>query len=60
MFCRIVITVGVIEITTFCVNAPTFILAYASGKDCIMHGYVYKLGGPFNTQWQRKYAKDGK
>ena len=28
---------------------------YAKGKDCIMHGYIYKLGGPFNSQWQRKY-----
>lgn len=29
--------------------------SYATGKDCIMHGFIYKLGGPFNTQWQRKY-----
>ncbi|KAM6155157.1 G protein-coupled receptor kinase 3 isoform 2-T2 [Rhynchocyon petersi] len=28
---------------------------YALGKDCIMHGYVLKLGNPFLTQWQRRY-----
>uniref|UniRef100_A0AAQ5ZA16 G protein-coupled receptor kinase n=1 Tax=Amphiprion ocellaris TaxID=80972 RepID=A0AAQ5ZA16_AMPOC len=28
---------------------------YASGKDCIMHGYMLKLGNPFLTQWQRRY-----
>lgn len=25
------------------------------GKDCIMHGYMSKLGNPFLTQWQRRY-----
>ncbi|XP_015418348.1 PREDICTED: beta-adrenergic receptor kinase 2 [Myotis davidii] len=28
---------------------------YAMGKDCIMHGYMLKLGNPFLTQWQRRY-----
>ncbi|PWA26592.1 hypothetical protein CCH79_00001273 [Gambusia affinis] len=28
---------------------------YAFGKDCIMHGYMLKLGNPFLTQWQRRY-----
>ncbi|XP_069713450.1 beta-adrenergic receptor kinase 1 isoform X2 [Phaenicophaeus curvirostris] len=28
---------------------------YALGKDCIMHGYMAKLGNPFLTQWQRRY-----
>uniref|UniRef100_A0A2D4FXI7 G protein-coupled receptor kinase n=3 Tax=Elapinae TaxID=42168 RepID=A0A2D4FXI7_MICCO len=28
---------------------------YALGKDCIMHGYMSKLGNPFLTQWQRRY-----
>uniref|UniRef100_A0A493SZ56 G protein-coupled receptor kinase n=1 Tax=Anas platyrhynchos platyrhynchos TaxID=8840 RepID=A0A493SZ56_ANAPP len=28
---------------------------YAMGKDCIMHGYMSKLGNPFLTQWQRRY-----
>nr|XP_032801140.1 beta-adrenergic receptor kinase 2 [Petromyzon marinus]XP_032801141.1 beta-adrenergic receptor kinase 2 [Petromyzon marinus] len=28
---------------------------YAHGKDCIMHGYMLKLGNPFLTQWQRRY-----
>ncbi|XP_043940108.1 beta-adrenergic receptor kinase 1-like [Protopterus annectens] len=30
---------------------------YALGRDCIMHGYMSKLGlgNPFLTQWQRRY-----
>ncbi|XP_051691436.1 G protein-coupled receptor kinase 3 isoform X2 [Oryctolagus cuniculus] len=28
---------------------------YALGRDCIMHGYMLKLGSPFLTQWQRRY-----
>lgn len=28
---------------------------YALGKDCIMHGYMSKMGNPFLTQWQRRY-----
>ncbi|XP_056677551.1 beta-adrenergic receptor kinase 2 isoform X2 [Monodelphis domestica] len=28
---------------------------YALGKDCILHGYMLKLGNPFLTQWQRRY-----
>lgn len=28
---------------------------YALGKDCIMHGFMLKLGNPFLTQWQRRY-----
>ncbi|XP_073079526.1 G protein-coupled receptor kinase 3 isoform X3 [Manis javanica] len=28
---------------------------YALGRDCIMHGYMQKLGNPFLTQWQRRY-----
>ncbi|XP_071848958.1 G protein-coupled receptor kinase 3-like isoform X1 [Apostichopus japonicus] len=28
---------------------------YAVGKDCIMHGHLLKLGGPFMTTWQRRY-----
>ncbi|XP_045145598.1 beta-adrenergic receptor kinase 2 isoform X3 [Echinops telfairi] len=28
---------------------------YALGKDCIVHGYMLKLGNPFLTQWQRRY-----
>uniref|UniRef100_A0A8W4FI92 G protein-coupled receptor kinase n=1 Tax=Sus scrofa TaxID=9823 RepID=A0A8W4FI92_PIG len=28
---------------------------YALGRDCIMHGYMLKLGNPFLTQWQRRY-----
>lgn len=28
---------------------------YAMGKDCIVHGYMSKLGNPFLTQWQRRY-----
>lgn len=28
---------------------------YALGKDCIVHGYMSKMGNPFLTQWQRRY-----
>ncbi|XP_077995186.1 G protein-coupled receptor kinase 3-like isoform X2 [Glandiceps talaboti] len=28
---------------------------YALGKDCIMHGQMLKLGGPFLTAWQKRY-----
>lgn len=28
---------------------------YALGKDCILHGFMLKLGNPFLTQWQRRY-----
>lgn len=31
------------------------VVDYALGKDCIMHGYMLKLGNPFLTQWQRRY-----
>jgi len=24
-------------------------------SDCLLHGYLYKLGGPFQSQWQKKY-----
>lgn len=34
---------------------PTFCADYALGKDCIMHGYMSKMGNPFLTQWQRRY-----
>lgn len=34
---------------------PLYLLDYALGKDCIMHGYMLKLGNPFLTQWQRRY-----
>lgn len=35
--------------------APPPSTDYALGKDCIMHGYMLKLGNPFLTQWQRRY-----
>ncbi|XP_078599402.1 G protein-coupled receptor kinase 3-like isoform X2 [Branchiostoma floridae x Branchiostoma japonicum] len=28
---------------------------YAEGKDCIIHGHLLKLGGPFLTAWQKRY-----
>ncbi|XP_023248639.1 G protein-coupled receptor kinase 1 [Copidosoma floridanum] len=27
------------------------------GSDCILHGYMRKLGGPFASAWQTRYAK---
>lgn len=35
--------------------SPRHVTDYASGKDCIMHGHLLKLGSPFLTQWQRRY-----
>jgi len=32
----------------------TFVFA---GSDCILHGYIKKLGGPFASAWQTRYAK---
>jgi len=26
-------------------------------SDCILHGYIKKLGGPFESAWQTRYAK---
>lgn len=26
-------------------------------SDCILHGYIKKLGGPFDSAWQSRYAK---
>lgn len=26
-------------------------------SDCILHGYIKKLGGPFASQWQTRYGK---
>lgn len=28
-----------------------------SESDCILHGYIKKLGGPFASAWQTRYAK---
>lgn len=28
---------------------------YAMGKDCIMHGILHRLGGPFLNTWQKRY-----
>ncbi|KOX67318.1 G protein-coupled receptor kinase 1 [Melipona quadrifasciata] len=30
---------------------------YVNGSDCILHGYIKKLGGPFASAWQTRYAK---
>lgn len=28
---------------------------FAENGDCLLHGYLYKLGGPFQSVWQKKY-----
>lgn len=33
------------------------ILTEEKESDCILHGYLKKLGGPFASQWQTRYAK---
>lgn len=30
---------------------------YFAESDCILHGYIKKLGGPFASAWQTRYAK---
>ena len=27
----------------------------AQNGDCLLHGYLHKLGGPFQSVWQKKY-----
>ena len=27
----------------------------AQNGDCLLHGYLHKLGGPFLSVWQKKY-----
>ena len=34
-----------------------FAAADEKDSDCILHGYLKKLGGPFGTNWQLRYAK---
>nr|CAD7447208.1 unnamed protein product [Timema bartmani] len=33
------------------------VLGFCSESDCILHGYIKKLGGPFASAWQTRYAK---
>lgn len=33
------------------------VILTCSGSDCILHGYIKKLGGPFASAWQTRYAK---
>lgn len=40
---------------TYLLSNIFFTVEYAVGKDCIMHGHLLKLGGPFMTTWQRRY-----
>lgn len=32
-------------------------IIFVVGSDCILHGYIKKLGGPFASAWQTRYAK---
>ncbi|KAA0188651.1 hypothetical protein HAZT_HAZT011473 [Hyalella azteca] len=36
---------------------PYLPLLVYSKSDCIIHGYIKKLGGPFTSAWQTRYAK---
>lgn len=39
-------------------NIRIYVLFYfLLGSDCILHGYIKKLGGPFASAWQTRYAK---
>ena len=31
--------------------------AHPTDSDCILHGYIKKLGGPFASAWQTRYAR---
>lgn len=33
------------------------LIFYSAESDCILHGYIKKLGGPFASAWQTRYAK---
>lgn len=34
-----------------------YFISLLSESDCIIHGYIKKLGGPFTSAWQTRYAK---
>lgn len=33
------------------------LICFSLESDCILHGYIKKLGGPFASAWQTRYAK---
>lgn len=35
----------------------SYCLLVGTESDCILHGYIKKLGGPFASAWQTRYAK---
>lgn len=35
----------------------SFTSSSSTESDCILHGYIKKLGGPFASAWQTRYAK---
>lgn len=36
-------------------SKSTFSIEITESSDCLLHGYLHKLGGPFQSQWQKKY-----
>lgn len=38
-------------------TVPLDYLGVYQESDCIIHGYIKKLGGPFASAWQTRYAK---
>lgn len=36
---------------------PGFKYVLPPESDCILHGYIKKLGGPWTSSWQMRYAK---
>ena len=38
-------------------ESTTFCYLFGLESDCILHGYIKKLGGPFASAWQTRYAK---
>lgn len=41
----------------FSINILAVFIFFFIESDCILHGYVKKLGGPWSSSWQMRYAK---
>lgn len=52
---RVDITTGLSSMTFF--SSSLFFSISSLDSDCILHGYIKKLGGPFASAWQTRYAR---
>lgn len=54
----IVYSIITLLLLLFVIIIILYILFYfLKESDCILHGYIKKLGGPFASAWQTRYAK---